>query len=496
MVFEKRQAGVLLPVFSLPSKYGIGTFGKEAYKFIDNLKKAKQSYWQVLPHGPTGYADSPYQSYSSFAGNPYFIDLELLQEKNLITKEECDNFIWFTDENYIDYDKVSEGRAILLRKAFERDNYIEILEYKNFIKENSYWINDYALFMALRDENDKKSWHLWKTSEKMREEKAIKDAEKRLEKEINYYIYVQYLFFSQWSALKKYANENGIQIIGDIPIYLSLESSDVWANRRLFELNSDGEPKRVAGCPPDEFAKTGQLWGNPLYLWNVHKKDKFKWWISRMRAIFNMYDVVRIDHFRGFEKFYSIPADAETAENGEWVNGPGIELFNTIKSELGDVKIIAEDLGYITPEVRKLLNDTGYPGMKVMQFAFKKGVNSEYLLHNHIKNCVVYTGTHDNQTSKSWFEGMSWEERNYTGQYMGFYTEEWDKNRFIRHTMSSTANLVIVPLQDYLELGDEARINTPSTVENNWQWRLKQNQFDDECCRYMAYIANLYYRDK
>ncbi len=495
MVFDKREAGVLLPIFSLPSKYGIGTFGKEAYNFIDKLKKAKQSYWQVLPHGPTGFGDSPYQSYSTFSGNSYFIDLELLQEKNLLTKEECESINWGEDEGYVDYDAVSKGREILLRKAFERDNYKSSDEYKEFIRTNNYWLEDYALFMALKDENNQKPWYLWTTEEKMREETAINKSKKRLNGKIEYYIYIQFLFFSQWRNLKQYANENNIKIIGDIPIYVSLDSADVWANKHLFDLDENGKPNQVAGCPPDAFSETGQLWGNPVYIWAEHKNDNYRWWISRLKAIFDMYDVIRIDHFRGFEKFYAIPSNHKTAENGKWEQGPGLDLFKEIKNKLGDVKIIAEDLGYITSEVRKLLKDTGYPGMKVMQFAFKKGVNSEYLLHNHIKNCVVYTGTHDNQTSKSWYEDMTWEEKNYAGQYMGFYTEVWDKNRFIRHTMSSPANLVIVPIQDYIELGDEARINTPSTVENNWKWRLKIDQFDDECCRYMAYISNLYYRD-
>ncbi|MBQ5326780.1 MAG: 4-alpha-glucanotransferase, partial [Oscillospiraceae bacterium] len=360
-------------------------------------------------------------------------------------------------------------------------------------ENNAHWLGDYALYMALRDENNG-PWTQWRTEEKLREEAAMEAAKERLKEEIGYYCFVQFMFFEQWAALKKYANKNGVQLIGDIPIYLGLDSADVWANKHLFDLKKDGQPKEVAGCPPDAFSKTGQLWGNPLYLWKAHKEEGFSWWISRVKALFNMYDVVRIDHFRGFEKFYSIPAKDKTAENGKWKKGPGIELFDAIKAELGDVKIIAEDLGYITPGVRKLLDETGYPGMKIMQFAFTKGVESDYLLHNHIKNCVVYTGTHDNQTAKGWYESLTWEEQNYSGQYMMFYTEKWEKNRFIRHTLSSPANLVMVSLQDYLELGDEARINTPGTAVDNWQWRLKPEQFDDETCRYMAYVAELYYR--
>lgn len=496
MVFPKRKAGVLLPVFSLPSKYGIGTFGKEAYNFIDKLKSAKQSYWQVLPHGPVGYANSPYQPYSTFAGNPLFIDLELLIEEKLLDRLECESYFWGNDIQKIDYDAVAEGKRKLLKTAFYRDSDIQSnVEYKKFVEENKHWLDNYALYMALRDENNGKSWLEWNKGEKLRETQAIKSAYIRLKSEVEYYFYEQYLFFKQWKWLKKYANDNGIEIIGDIPIYLSLDSADVWADRDLFDLKKDGSPKEVAGCPPDAFSEDGQLWGNPVYLWKAHKADGFKWWISRIKSVFEMYDVVRIDHFRGFEKFYSIPSKSDTAKNGKWKKGPGIELFNAVKKQLGDVKIIAEDLGYITPEVRKLLEQTGYPGMKIMQFAFKKGFESEYLLHNHIKNCVVYTGTHDNQTSKGWFESLTWEEKNYAGQYMMFYTEKWEKNRFIRHTLSSSANLVIIPIQDYLELGDEARINTPGTVEENWQWRLAPDMFDDEVCRYMAYVTNLYYRN-
>lgn len=495
MVFEKRQAGVLLPVFSLPSKYGIGTFGKEAYNFIDKLKAGKQSYWQVLPHGPTGFGDSPYQPYSTFAGNPYFIDLEMLIEEGVLTAEDCDSCNWGETPSYVDYEAIAKNRFAVLRKAFENDEkYLSSKEYKAFEKHNAYWLEDYALYMALRAEKNT-SWLNWEKGEKLKEDAAMEAAKQRLATDIAFQKYMQFQFFKQWAALKKYANKNGIELVGDIPIYLSLDSADVWSNKHLFDLKKDGSPKEVAGCPPDAFSETGQLWGNPLYLWKVHKEENFAWWVSRMKAIFEMYDVVRIDHFRGFEKFYAIPAKDETAENGKWKKGPGIDLFNAIKAELGDVKIIAEDLGTITPGVRKLLDETGYPGMKIMQFAFSKGVESEYLLHKHIKNCVVYAGTHDNQTSKGWFDSLTWEEKNYAGQYMMFYTEEWEKNRFIRHTLSSVANLVIIPIQDYLELGDEARVNTPGTAVNNWKWRLLPEQFDDETCRYMDYVATLYYRD-
>ena len=489
-----RAAGILLSISSLPGEYGIGCFSKSAYDFVDWLKEAGQTYWQILPLGPTSYGDSPYQSFSTFAGNPYYISLEALINEGVLTKEECDAADLGNKPNDISYHKLYDHRYPLLRLAYERSQISENPDYIKFANENDWWLSDYALFMAVKDRFDGKPWTDWAEDIRLRYPNAMDYYRRELYFDIEFQKYLQFKFFEQWHQLKAYANSKGIQIIGDIPIYVAMDSADAWAHPELFQLDEKNVPIAVAGCPPDGFSATGQLWGNPLYAWKVHKEEGFKWWVSRVKALFEMYDVVRIDHFRGFEKFYSIPAKDETAENGKWKTGPGIDLFNAIKAELGDVKIIAEDLGHITAGVRKLLDETGYPGMKIMQFAFTKGVESDYLLHNHIKNCVVYTGTHDNQTAKGWYESLTWEEQNYSGQYMMFYTEVWEKNRFIRHTLSSPANLAIVSLQDYLELGDEARINTPGTAVNNWKWRLTPEQFDDETCRYMAYVTELYYR--
>ncbi|MEG0019843.1 MAG: 4-alpha-glucanotransferase, partial [Oscillospiraceae bacterium] len=456
---------------------------------------ARQGYWQVLPQGPTSYGDSPYQSFSTFAGNPYFIDLVKLIDQGLLMKWECDECYFGDNQNYIDYKALYDTRLGLLKRAFDRADISQDENYASFKKENEFWLEDYALYMAIKTDNGGVSWQEWQRPLKTRQPQALENAGQRLSREVEFYRYIQFLFFEQWNRLKRYANDSGIEIIGDLPIYVALDSADVWANPELFHLDEDFAPIEVAGCPPDAFSMTGQLWGNPLYDWQQHTKTGFSWWLKRIKSTLTMYDVVRIDHFRGFDEYYAIPYGSETAERGVWKKAPGEELFQAIKQQLGQARIIAEDLGVITPTVKSLLAKTGYPGMKVMQFAFYKGCNSDYLLHNHIKNSVVYTGTHDNRTSKGWFCDMSWIDKNYAGQYMGFATEEWDKNRFLRHVMSSPANLVIVPIQDYMELGDEARINTPSTMGNNWKWRMSKGQFTPDICRYMAYITRLYFRE-
>lgn len=470
----KRASGILLPVSSLPSKYGIGCFSKEAYKWIDQLKEAGQSYWQILPLAPTSYGDSPYQSFSSFAGNPYFIDLEQLIEEGVLTKKECSKVDFGDTPSFIDYGKLYENRFALLRLAYERSNIAENAEYQAFVQENASWLDDYALFMAVKKRFNGESWDKWAEDIKKRWEFAMNYYREQCYFDIEFYKYLQFKFRQQWDKLKAYANENGIEIIGDIPIYVAFDSSDAWASPELFQFDEDSTPKAVAGCPPDAFSATGQLWGNPLYRWDYHKETGYAWWCKRLDHCFKMYDVVRIDHFRGFDEYYSIPYGAETAIDGHWEKGPGVELFRTVDAKLGEKQIIAEDLGFMTPTVEKLLKDSGYPGMKVLEFAFDPREKTNYLPHSYDRNCVVYTGTHDNETLVQWYKGLDKESKAFAEEYMNnkhIPTEEkyWD---FVRLAMMSCANTCITPVQDFLGLDEEARINHPSTLGKNWKWRI------------------------
>ena len=412
-----RKSGIILPIFSLPSNYGIGTFGIEAYKFVDFLKNSNQKYWQILPVGPTSYGDSPYQSFSTFAGNPYFIDLDLLVADGLLAIPNIEKYEFGNDIDYVDYSVMYQNRYKVLRSAYkvktqEIENKINI-----FRDENKEWIEDYALFMALKDYNKGASWNSWDDEIKFRTEEGLKKYKDLLKEEIDFHVFLQYLFFKQWNSLKSYANENGIEIIGDIPIYVAQDSADVWSNSSLFRLDENLNPIEVAGCPPDAFSETGQLWGNPIYDWDAMEKEDYKWWVRRFKESRKIFDVIRIDHFRGFESYWAIPFEDETAINGQWKKGPGIKVFNAIKKELGNVQVIAEDLGYITEEVRNLLDECGYPGMKVLQFAFDPNGDSEYLPHNYTSNYVVYTGTHDNDTIKGWYESLSKEEKDFCNEY-------------------------------------------------------------------------------
>ncbi len=470
----KRASGILLPVASLPSKYGIGCFSKEAYTWIDQLKEAGQSYWQILPLAPTSYGDSPYQSFSSFAGNPYFIDLEQLIEEGVLTKEECDEVDFGDNVSYIDYGKLYDNRFVLLRLAYERSNIAQNPEFIDFIQENAYWLDDYALFMSVKKKFDGVSWSEWAEDIKKRWGYALDYYRRECYFDIEFYKYLQFTFKKQWDKLKSYANENGIQIIGDIPIYVAFDSSDAWASPELFQFDDDFLPISVAGCPPDAFSEDGQLWGNPLYRWDYHRQTGYDWWCRRLNHCFQMYDVVRIDHFRGFDEYYSIPYGDETAVNGQWEKGPGIALFRALTERLGEKQIIAEDLGFLTPSVKKLLQDSGYPGMKVLEFAFDPREESDYLPHSYDRNCVVYTGTHDNETLVQWYKGLDEESKKFAEEYMNnahIPAEEkyWD---FVRLAMMSTANTCITPVQDFLGLSGEARINHPSTLGNNWKWRI------------------------
>lgn len=478
----KRASGILLPVASLPSKYGIGCFSREAYDFIDILKKAGQSYWQVLPLSPTSYGDSPYQSFSSFAGNPYFIDLEALIEEGVLTKEECDACDFGDDPERVDYGKLYEQRFVLLQKAYERSGIEKDPDYVQFVKKNAAWLEDYALFMAIKPRFQGDAWEKWAEDIRKRWPYSLEYYQRECKDTVGFYKYLQYQFFLQWSKLKKYANENGIQIIGDIPIYVAFDSSDAWAHPEMFQFDYDLKPTSVAGCPPDAFSATGQLWGNPLYRWDYHRQTGFDWWCRRLEHCFEMYDVVRIDHFRGFDEYYSIPAGAETAIGGHWEKGPGMELFRALDKRLGKKQIIAEDLGFLTDSVRQLLKDSGYPGMKVLEFAFDPREESDYLPHGYDRNSIVYTGTHDNETLVQWYKGLDEESKAFAAEYMNNAStpdseKYWD---FIRLAMMSTSNTCIIPLQDYLGLAQEARINKPSTLGNNWVWRLREGMPPEE----------------
>lgn len=469
-----RKSGILMPISSLPGSYGIGTFSKEAYAFVDFLKASGQTLWQILPLGPTGYGDSPYQSFSTFAGNPYFIDLETLIEEGLLTKEECDALDWGGSTEYVDYSNVYTSKYKVLRMAFSRVKPEEDEGFLAFIAANYDWVLDYALFMAVKNAHNGACWTQWEQDILLRKEAAIEEYRAKYMEDILFYEYIQYLFDRQWSALKSYANDAGIKIIGDVPIYVALDSADLWANPELFQLDQDNMPLAVAGCPPDAFSETGQLWGNPLYRWEYHKSTGYTWWIRRMKHSFAWYDVVRMDHFRGFESYYSIPADATTAIDGVWEKGPGMDLFHALEEALGPQEIIAEDLGLLTPAVNKMLKDSGYPGMKVFQFGFYEDSDSVYLPQNHIQNCVVYTGTHDNQTTLGWYHSLKPTDRAFLEEYTGITSWKNVCSVMIKHAMMSVADTCIIPMQDYLELDDRARINEPGTLGNNWKWRMAQ----------------------
>lgn len=498
----KRASGILLPVFSLPSEYGIGCFSKEAYQFVDMLKRAGQSYWQILPLGPTGYGDSPYQSFSTYAGNPYFIDLETLVREGLLTEAECREYDFGTQETYIDYEKIYKTRFKVLEKAYERfrdrmaGGNQEREAYERFVNENAFWLDDYSLYMAVKDKNNGVSWNEWDAPLKNREEEALAAAREELAEEISFYKFQQYEFDRQWKKLHVYANEQGVKIIGDIPIYVAFDSADTWAAPEMFQFDESNGPTRVAGCPPDGFSATGQLWGNPLYDWEYHKNTGYEWWIRRIEYCLKLYDVVRIDHFRGFDEYYSIPYGEKTAINGEWMPGPGMELFRAIEEKLGRPAIIAEDLGFLTPSVLELLKDSGFPGMKVLQFAFDARESSNYLPHIYPTHCVVYTGTHDNDTTRGWYHAVGKDARAFAKEYMCKPRLDEDSlaGDFISMAMSSVADLCVIPMQDYLGLGSEARINTPSTLGGNWMWRMKEGQFDDKTVEEILRVTRLYGR--
>ncbi len=492
-----RQSGILLPISSIPSKYGIGSFSKEAYEFVDFLVEAGQKLWQILPLGPTGYGDSPYQSFSTFAGNPYFIDLQEFIELGYITREDCDRLNFGTHPEYVDYGQLYNNRYPLLEKAYEsalEAGLNEQEEYQTFLKENKYWLMDYALYMTVKGVFNGACWTEWDEDIRLRRPAAVKRYANEYSREMGFYYFLQFFFTKQWDKLKAYANEKGIEIVGDVPIYVAFDSADIWANPELFQLDEENLPIGVAGCPPDAFSETGQLWGNPLYDWEYHKETKYAWWLKRIEHCYKRYDIVRIDHFRGFDEYWFVPYGDETAQNGKWLPGPGLELFKAMKRKFGDVKVIAEDLGFLTPSVLQLLEDTGFPGMKVLQFAFGGDAKNLYLPHNHKVNSVVYTGTHDNETTVGWYHNLNDWTRGHVNKYFGLTDGRDIHWKFISVALSSVADTVVIPMQDYLGLGNEARINMPSSLGKNWEWRMKAGVCTRELADRIKELAIIYGR--
>jgi 4-alpha-glucanotransferase len=501
-----RAAGILLAVSSLPSRYGIGTFGEAARQWVDFLQEAGQKYWQILPLGPTGWGDSPYQSFSAFALGSYYVDPDILCGQGLLTREELEGFFWGRRADKVDYAALYHHRERVLRKAFARFGQSSLnagTAFDDFKRQNAHWLADYSLFMALKRRNKGASWLEWDETIRFREEGALSGYRDKLAGEVEYHSFVQYLAYTQWENIKTYANRAGISIIGDIPIYVALDSADTWANSSLFQLDDQRRPLRVAGCPPDPFSAGGQLWGNPLYRWDALEQTGYAWWLSRLRACMQLYDVTRIDHFRGFESYYSIPAGDTDASRGEWVKGPGLSFINTVNRELsgaaggssGSPGIIAEDLGYLTAEVRELLRASGFPGMKVLQFAFDSRESSDYMPHTFERHCVVYTGTHDNPTSLGWLKTACFEDVSLAMEYFDLRNLRQGHWAFIRSALSSVANLAIIPMQDYLGLDNRARMNTPSTTGgNNWRWRLQSAALNGELAAKIAGLTRIYGR--
>ncbi len=492
-----RKNGILLAISSLPSRYGIGCFSKEAYEFVDFLEKAHQEYWQVLPMGPTGYGDSPYQSFSTFAGNPYFIDLEELIARHWLTAKECEEIDFGDNPERVDYEKMYHGRFRILKKAYKKSSIESEPDYLKFVEDNEFWLDNYSLYMAIKTVIYKgKSLFEWKDEDRLRKPTRIKSLmkDKEIASEIGFWKFLQYMFYKQWYKLKMYANEKGIEIIGDIPIYVAMDSADTWSDPNLFMFDEKGFPISVAGCPPDCFSPTGQLWGNPIYNWEYHEKTDFKWWMKRLEYCFRLFDVVRIDHFRGFDAYYSIPYGDETAQYGHWEKGPGYKFFECMKKTLGKRPIIAEDLGFLTPSVKKLVKKCGYPGMKILEFAFDDNRENDYLPHNYDRNCVVYTGTHDNETVFGWYPSLSKSVKTYVRDYLNIRKSSEVGNALIRLALASCADTAIIPMQDYLGLGSEARMNIPSTLGGNWVWRMKDNAYSGELAKKISELASIYGR--
>lgn len=491
----ERGAGILMPVSSLPSPYGIGTFGQAAYDFVDGLKKAGQNYWQVLPIGPTSYGDSPYQAFSAFAGNPYFIDLDTLNEEGLLIDDDLDGINWGEDPTLVDYEKIYLNRFDVLRKAYKNSRHKRCADFRAFCKENEDWLPDYSLYMALKDSYGGKAWTEWDEDIRMRKPAAIKESKKKFKDDIAFYTFCQFQFYKQWEQLRRYANDNGIKIIGDIPLYVSMDSSDVWVHSHLFELDERKNPINVAGVPPDCFSETGQRWGNPLYRWDVHEKEGFKWWCRRIQANAKFYDVIRIDHFIGMVRYYSIPEECPTAMEGEWIPGPGKKLTDAIKKAVPQADFIAEDLGVVVPQVRALQQRTKWPGMKILEFAFDGDASNEYLPHNYVDaNCVVYGGTHDNEPLLGYFQSKKKKDLKFALRYLGVDQVKDIPGAIVRTAYASSARLVINQMQDILELGNEAKMNTPGTLGTNWKWRMLPGQFTKKHMKRLRKLSETYGR--
>lgn len=490
-----RTSGVLMSLTSLSSPYGVGTMGKAAREFADFLAAAGQTWWQILPMGPTSYGDSPYQSFSTFAGNPYLIDLDDLAEEGLLKGREYKGLDWGGDCLRVDYGLLHQNRYPVLRKAVRRLQQEEREDYAQFLNHNASWLEDYTLFMALKEAHGGKPWQEWEEPLRHRERKALERARMRYAREVHFWEGVQYLFFRQWAALKEYANERGIRFIGDLPIYVSADSADVWARPEQFQLDEELRPVEVAGVPPDGFTADGQLWGNPLFDWEKMEEDGYAWWIERIRRQKGFYDVLRIDHFRGFDEYFAVPYGEETARNGYWKKGPGIKLFQAVEEALGKQDIIAEDLGYLNDSVRQMLSDSGFPGMKVLQFAFdSRGEESDYLPHRYTANCVCYVGTHDNDTAVGWLEKLDPQDRQYAVDYLKLTVGEGGAWGLMRSALSTVADTVILTAQDLLGLGSEARMNEPSTLGKNWQWRAAPGVFTWELAQKLRKETMLYGR--
>lgn len=493
---NKRRSGILMHITSLPGKFGIGTFGKEAYKFVDFLVETKQTYWQILPLTTTSYGDSPYQSFSAMAGNTNLIDFDKLVEENLLKESDYNSINFFKNIEEVDYAQLFNTRYKVLEiavKNFDKKN----SKYLEFLKENEYWLEDFSLFMAIKGKFGHKALHLWDDKKAIiRNKEVLEKYKKELEESQTYHKVSQYFFFKQWLELKKYANSKKIYIIGDMPIYISADSVEVWTMPDLFKVSKNREVTFVSGCPSDEFSSDGQLWGNPTYKWEEHKKDQYKWWIERIKQNFKIYDLLRIDHFKGFSDYWEIPAGAKSANEGQWKASPGLELFETIKKELGDLNIIAEDLGYSDERSRRLLKETGFPGMKILEFAFynTKGESVD-IPHNCIQKSVAYAGTHDNEVINGWYENLSKEQQVYFNNYSNRKDDEVVSKAMLRLLFSTTSNIVVVTMQDILNKAASSRMNIPSTVGGNWVWRMRKEDLTQDKKDFLIKITKLYNRE-